>query len=47
MEIASLLEIFAEMNPELADSGPFKMLASAADHRREQASATEYREEQA
>ena len=31
MEIGSLLEIFAEMNPDLANSGPFKLLASTGE----------------
>ena len=31
MEIGSLLEIFAEMNPQLADSGPMRLLASTGN----------------
>lgn len=31
MEIGSLMEIFAEMNPDLADSAPFKLLASVTE----------------
>lgn len=32
MELGSLLEIFAKMNPELGDSGPLKLLASTTSH---------------
>lgn len=32
MELGSLLEIFAKMNPDLGDSGPLKLLASTTNH---------------
>jgi hypothetical protein len=31
MEIGSLMEIFAKMNPDLANSGPFKVLATVTE----------------
>lgn len=37
MEIGSLMEIFAQMNPDLAESAPFKLLASVTEYDSEHA----------